>query len=256
MRSAALPLAGTEAGRAPIKVGAGGDTTVEVDRAAEAVVFTELALLVERGETFSVLSEEAGHRSFGADYPLILVDPIDGSLNAKQGVPLYGLMLAVLDGPLVDDVFAGLVLNLATGEEWTAIRKQGAWRAGVKVTPLRRAEPGRLELLGLESTPRALKVAQPLIERSAKIRILGSMAISIALTASGAFDAFCAPLPVRVFDMAASLVVIAESGGVATDLQGNDLGGLHCDLRSRSTLLCAPTSELHSEALRILGTAS
>lgn len=252
MRAAVVPLSGTEAGRAAIQVGAGGDTTVEVDRAAEAVVFAELAGLVERGETFSVLSEEAGHRAFGADYPLVLVDPVDGSLNAKQGVPLYGLMLAVLDGPSVDDVFAGLVLNLATGEEWTAIRKRGAWRGGAELTVLRRSEPGRLELLGLESTPRALKLAQPLVERSGKIRILGSMALSIALTAAGGFDAFCAPIRVRVFDMAASLLLISEAGGVATDLEGNGLGRLSCDLQSRSTLLCAPTPELHTEALRIL----
>ena len=247
-----VPLSGTEEGREAIKVGAGGDTTVEVDRAAESVVFAELATLVERGETFSVLSEEAGHRRLGSDYPLLLVDPVDGSLNAKQGVPLYGLMLAVLDGPTVDDVVAGLVLNLATGEEWTAIRGHGAWRDGKRVIALRREKAGLLELLGLESTPRALELAHPLVERSSKIRILGSMAISIALTAGGAFDAFCAPLPVRVFDMAASLLVIGEAGGVATDLEGRPLGALTCDLKTRSSLLCAPTRELHAEALRML----
>src|SRR5438105_13780883 len=166
----------------PLSVGAGGDTTIELDRAAEAVVFGELAALVERGEKFSVLSEEAGPRDFGADFPLVLVDPVDGSLNAKQGVPLFGLMLAVLDGPTVDDTYAGLVLNLNTGEEWTAIRQQGAQRGGKPLTAIERSERGRIELLGLESPPRALKVAQPLIERASKARILGSMALSIALT--------------------------------------------------------------------------
>ncbi|HVS50310.1 MAG TPA: inositol monophosphatase family protein, partial [Candidatus Dormibacteraeota bacterium] len=126
-----LPLAGTAAGRVQFEVGAGGDTTMELDRAAEAVVFGELESLAGRGERFSVLSEEAGLRSFGAEYPLVLVDPVDGSLNAKQGIPLFGLMLAVLDGPAIDDTFAGYVLNLNNGETWTAIRKQGAWRAGV-----------------------------------------------------------------------------------------------------------------------------
>src|SRR5258708_35045797 len=126
VRQGVLPLSGTEAGRAPLTVGAGGDTTVEVDRVAEVIVFAELATLVEKGETFSVLSEEAGHRSFGADYPLILVDPVDGSLNAKQSIPLFGLMLAVLDGPAVENVYAGFVVNVTTGEDWTAIRKQGA----------------------------------------------------------------------------------------------------------------------------------
>jgi len=256
VRSVVLPLSGTEAGRAPLSVGAGGDTTIEIDRVAEAVVFSELAGLAERGERFSVLSEEAGHRSFGAEYPLVLVDPVDGSLNAKQGVPLFGLMLAVLDGPAVADTYAGLVLNLNTGEEWRAIRKQGAWRGGRPLTPMNRADNARIELLGLESTPRSITVARPLVERSNKIRILGSMALSIALTSAGGFDVFCAPIPMRVFDMAASLLLLGEAGGVATNTKGEALGRLRCDLDSRSTLLCAPTRELHAEALKLLGTGS
>jgi myo-inositol-1(or 4)-monophosphatase len=248
-----VPLAGTEAGRAELGAGAGGDTTMELDDAAERVVLAELAAVARGGEKFSILSEEAGHKSFGADYPLVLVDPVDGSLNAKQGVPVFGLMLAVLDGPLVRDTFAGLVLNLNTGQEWTAVRGQGARRAGrpIEVIPPTRAP--RLELLGLESTPRSLARAQPLVERASKIRILGSMALSIAITAAGGFEVFCAPIPVRVFDMAASLLILSEAGGVATTMEGEPIARSRCDLGSRSTLLCAPTPEMHARALEMLG---
>ena len=227
---------------------------MEVDRAAETVVFAELEALARgRGETFSVLSEESGLRAYGAPYPLVLVDPVDGSLNAKQGVPVFGLMLAVLDGPAIDDTFAGYVLNLNTGEEWTAIRKQGARRAGVHLEVIPRQEPKRIQILGLESSPRAIAAARPLVEHSNKLRILGSMAISIALTASGGFDVFCAPMPIRVFDTAASLLLLAEAGGVATDMTGNPIGPLPANLERRTTLLCAPTKAMHAEALKILG---
>lgn len=225
---------------------------MELDRAAEEVVFAELASLAARGETFSVLSEEAGRRSFGGEYPLVLVDPVDGSLNAKQGVPLFGLMLAVLDGPTLANTYAGLVLNLNTGEEWSAIRKQGARRAGKPLMAPAPSDRDRIELLGLESTPRALQVARPLVERSTKIRILGSMALSLALTAAGGFDVFCAPVPIRVFDTAASLLLLRETGGVATDIGGAAIDGLRCDLATRTTLLCAPSAQLHAGALRIL----
>src|SRR4029077_10836070 len=151
----------TAAGRVQFEVGAGGDTTMQVDRAAEAIVFSELEALAGRGEAFSVLSEESGLRSFGAPYPLVLVDPVDGSLNAKQGVPVFGVMLAVLDGPAIDDTFAGYVLNLNTGEEWTAIRKQGARRAGADLMVIPRQEPKRIQILGLESSPRAIAAARP-----------------------------------------------------------------------------------------------
>jgi myo-inositol-1(or 4)-monophosphatase len=223
---------------------------MELDRAAEAVVLGRLQAASDGGERFSVLSEEIGQRSFGADYPLVLVDPVDGSLNAKQGVPFFGLMLTLLDGPTVSDTVAGFVLNLVTGEEWKAIRNQGAWRAGQPLEVQPPQDLGRIQLLGLESTPSSLVVAQRLVERASKIRIMGSMALSIAHTAAGAFDAFCAPMPMRVFDMTASLLILAETGGVASDLAGKPLDPLTCNLETRTTLLCAPNAELHAAALR------
>ncbi len=253
MRETVLPLAGTEAGRMELTVGAGGDRTMEVDRAAEAVVFGQLQAAADRGERFSVLSEEAGRRSFGADYPLVLVDPVDGSLNAKQGIPFFGIMLTLLDGPTVADTVAGCIVNLVSGESWTAIRKQGAWRRGRLIEKQPPQDRGRIQLLALESNPRALEVARRLVERSGKVRILGSMALSIAHTAAGGFDAFCAPIPMRVFDMTASLLVLAETGGVATDLDGRPIGALNCTLETRTTLLCSPDGELHAAALKSLG---
>ena len=251
MREVVLPLTGTERGRSAHGRGAGGDTTLELDRAAETVVFTELERLAARGERFSVLSEEAGRRSFGADYPLVLVDPVDGSLNAEHGIPVAGLMLAVLDGPAVADAHAGFVLNLNTGATWAAVRGQGATRDGRPLEVLR-SNASKIALLGLESTPRALAAARPLVERANKIRILGSMALSIALTAAGGFDAFCAPIPVRMFDTAASLLILTEAGGVATDIQGHPVASLECSLDTRSSLLCAPTPDLHAAALEVL----
>jgi myo-inositol-1(or 4)-monophosphatase len=252
VRQAVLPLAGTAAGRAQLEVGAGGDRTMELDRAAEAVVFTELQAAADRGERFSVLSEEAGYRGFGAGYPLVLVDPVDGSRNAKGGIPLFGVMLAVLDGPTIADTIAGYVLNLNTGETWTAIRKHGAWRAGEPLTAQPSQVGARFQLIGLESTPRGLAMLGPLLERTSKIRILGSMALAIAHTASGAFEVFCAPIPIRVFDTAASLLLLEEAGGVATDIDGRPIGHLACTLDVRTTLLCAPSKELHDEALNTL----
>ena len=244
-----MPLAGTEEGRRLFDVGAGGDRTMEVDRAAEAAVFAELAAVAARGEAFSVLSEESGLRSFGADLPLVVVDPVDGSLNAKQGIPFFNVMLALLDGPTIGDIQVGSVVNLISGERWTAIRGGGADHDGHPIRALPRAGGARIELLGLESSPRSLKAAWPLVERSEKVRILGSMALSMAHTAAGGIDVFCAPLPMRVFDMSASLLLFAESGGLATDTAGQALAGLQCNLDTRTTLLCSADRELHALAL-------
>ena len=249
-----MPLAGTEKGRAQYAIGAGGDRTMELDRAAEEAVFGELDSLVARGESFSVLSEEVGHRRLGADYPLVLVDPVDGSLNAKQGVPIFAVMLALLDGPNIGDTVAGCVVNLVNGDAWTAIRGQGARLGGKPIEVMRvdHGRGGRLQLVAFESLPNAMDAARGLVRHSAKIRILGSMALAIAHTAAGSFDAFCAPAPVRVFDMAASLLILGEAGGVATDLKGNPLSVLPGRLDTRTSLICAPRPELHATALRAL----
>jgi myo-inositol-1(or 4)-monophosphatase len=252
VRETVMPLAGTEAGREQLEIGAGGDRTLEVDRAAEALALAELEAVAERGARFSVLSEEVGHRELGAAFPLVLMDPVDGSLNAKQGIPFFGVMLAVLDGPTVGATSAGCVVNLVSGERWTAIRGQGARHNGRLIEVLPRERRGDIQLLGLESTPRALVVARPLVERSSKVRILGSMALAMAHTAAGGFDAFCAPMPVRIFDMAASLLLLRETGGVATDIEGRPLDELTCSLTTRTTLLCAPDREAHATALAAL----
>jgi myo-inositol-1(or 4)-monophosphatase len=256
VRETVAPLAGTEAGRRQLAMGAGGDRTMELDRAAEAVVFEELERIANTRARFSVLSEEVGLRSFGAPYPLVVVDPVDGSLNAKQGIPFYNVMLAMLEGPTVADAAVGCVVNLINGDTWTAIKGRGAHHNGEPLVVIPRERPDRVQLLGLESSTRSLGVARDLVEHAGKIRILGSMALSMAHTASGALDVFCAPVPMRVFDMTAGLLIIAEAGGVATDVQGRPLGSLECTLTTRTTLLCAADAKAHAMALRAFAGAA
>jgi myo-inositol-1(or 4)-monophosphatase len=251
VRNVVTPLIGTAAGRVEIGRGAGGDRTVELDRAAEEVVLGRLRALAARGERFSVVSEEAGSIDLGAPYPVVFVDPVDGSLNAKRGVPVSAVMLSLLDGPLLDDVRIGLVHNLVSGQRWHAVRDGGLTGDGVRLTPPP-GEGARLEVVGLESSPRNLEAVKPVIARAGKLRLLGAMAISLVQVASGGFDLFCSARPARAFDMAAGLLMIREVGGVATDLAGRRVGAMEASLRTRTTLLCAADPEVHRTALDLL----
>ena len=131
--------------------GAGGDTTVAIDQAAEDAALGVLAALAGGGEGFTGVSGEVGERSFGGGgLWRVVIDPIDGSLNAKRGLPFYALSIAVADGPAMGDVALGYVYDLGNGEEWIARRGGGATVNGAALGSSRPL--ARLQLVALEAT--------------------------------------------------------------------------------------------------------
>src|SRR5690349_8983947 len=107
--------------------GGGGDKTLVIDAEAEDRVFAELERLHDEGARFTAVSEERGIVDFGDPRVMVVVDPIDGSLNAKRGLPHHALSLAIATGPTMADVVFGYVYDLGPGEEWRATLGQGAW---------------------------------------------------------------------------------------------------------------------------------
>src|SRR4029079_14572563 len=89
----------------------------------------------DAGARFTAVSEERGVVSFGWDELFVVIDPIDGSLNAKRGLPHFALSVAVADGPTMADVFFGFVQDFGPREEWLAVRGEGAWLDGTVLDP-------------------------------------------------------------------------------------------------------------------------
>ena len=110
--------------------GEGGDRTLEIDAAAEAAVFAELDRLHLAGARFTAISEERGEVSFGSRAVIVVIDPIDGSLNAKRRLPHHSLSIAVAAGETMADVEFGYVHDFGPDEEWVARRGEGAWLDG------------------------------------------------------------------------------------------------------------------------------
>src|SRR5579875_3236616 len=130
--------------------GSGGDRTLVIDHSAEDLVFDQLDALRAQGFRFTALSEERGEIDYGDDLVRVIIDPIDGSLNAKRGIPHHALSLAVADGPTMADVVFAYVYDFGPGEEWWARRGEGAWLNGERLDVTlteRRAVDGRLEVL-------------------------------------------------------------------------------------------------------------
>ena len=131
--------------------GEGGDRTLEIDAAAERAVFAELERLHDDGARFTVVSEERGTVDYGDPGVTVVVDPIDGSLNAKRGMVHHALSIAVADGPTMGDVVFGYVRDFGPAEEWVAWRGRGAELNGEQLDPTlgeRRTRDGKLELVG------------------------------------------------------------------------------------------------------------
>src|SRR3954470_13374161 len=116
--------------------GGGGDLTLVIDAAAEDAVFTELDRLHADGARFTAVSEERGLVDYGDADVLVVIDPIDGSMNAKRGLTHHALSVAVSDGPTMADVVFGYVYDLGPGEEW-----RGGPRGGAAPLPPARARP-------------------------------------------------------------------------------------------------------------------
>lgn len=225
-----------------------------LDAVAEEIAVRHLEKAYRSGLRFRLVSEELGARDFGGD-PLVLVDPLDGSLNAKQGVPYYAVVLALAHGDALGDVDLALVHNLATGDEFTALRGEGARRNGRLIASQGRQAPDRYPLVQLEAPDplAAVEGARKVIERAERLRVLGSVGLNLCHTATGAISLTLAPLPVRAFDLAGPLLILREAGGLATDFQGGGLEPVKSALASRTTFLAGSTPAVHAGALELLG---
>jgi myo-inositol-1(or 4)-monophosphatase len=225
-----------------LRAGEGGDDTTAVDAAAEAAVVARLEAL---GADLTLVSEELGVRTFGAGGPVrVVVDPIDGSVNAKRGIPFFSLSLAVADGPSLGDVTFGFVHDFGSGEEWSAQRGGGAFLDGAPLVA-----PGpkdTVEILSLEGTTTgAVADAVPALRDVARrVRVMGSLALSLCHLAAGRVDAVCCLKPARSIDIAAAQLLVRERGYGIELFEDPPFTAAPLDLGQRSRVVAAATPEL------------
>jgi myo-inositol-1(or 4)-monophosphatase len=239
-----------------VGAGEGGDETTAIDEAAERAVVARLEELHRSGVAFTLVSEELGVRDFGAETPVLVLDPIDGSMNAKRGIPFFSLSLAVADGPTMAHVFFGYVRDLGTGEEWTARKGEGAFLDGA---PL--AGPGPkedVEILSFEATRTDLVAQQvgDMVGFAPRTRVMGSLALTLCHLAAGRVDAVCSLKSARSVDIAAAQLLVSERG-FAVDLPDRPpFADAPLDLTPHSRVVAAATPGLCAELYRRLTTSS
>ena len=218
--------------------GMGGDETTAIDAAAERVILARFQGL----DGLTIVSEEVGVIGDGPTH--VVIDPIDGSLNAKRGIGFFALSIAVASGPVMGDVDFGFVHDFGTEEEWTATRGEGARLDGRLLESQLPKE--QIEILAFEATRTAsvAEKAAAVVDLAYRLRIMGSLALSLCHLAAGRIDAVCSLKPARAVDIAAAQLLVLERG-LAIDLpDAAPFAAAPLDVEGRSRVVAAGTPEV------------
>lgn len=228
--------------------GAGGDKTYPIDKQAEDIIVRALENL---REPLNIISEEAGTGELTAGGRRVLIDPVDGSKNAINGIPFYCASIAVAEGDTIGSISTAYIINLVSGDEFWALKGKGAFFSGERISA---QKDDMMHLVAFESQSPGHDIPgiMNLLGSARRIRCLGATALDLSYVSYGAVSIFVSPSPSRSFDFAGGWLIVNEAGGVFTDTGGNSLADLDAGLDMRSTLLVSGNKALHEKALKLL----
>jgi len=228
--------------RAGLEVSAKGtnDFVTAADRASEEAI---VELILGRHPNHCVLAEEGGELGSAGSSRRWFVDPLDGTTNFIEGLPVYAVSIACAEaGRLV----AAAVLEPRAGNLFKASRGGGAFWNG---EPMRVSDRNRLRgafmATGFPFRARAaidlyLSVFKAVFLEAKALRRTGAAALDLAYTAAGVYDGFF-EFRLAPWDIAAGALLIEEAGGRVSDLDGGEhylesgnvlagTAGVHADL--------------------------
>lgn len=154
-----------------------------------------------------------------------ILDPIDGTVNYLYGLPQYAVSLAAeVDGAVV----AGVVCNIVTGREWTAVRGAGAYTDGRRLTGSTQTHLGMALVatgFGYGAARRAdqARVLAGLLPEVRDIRRFGAASLDLCMAAEGLVDAYY-ERGLHLWDHAAGGLIAREAGLRVTGLRGAPAG--------------------------------
>ena len=204
------------------------DFVTEVDRTAERVV-TEVLLAAEPASR--IVGEEL-QPDLLTEGLVWIVDPLDGTTNFLHDFPSYAVSIAgAVDGVLE----AAAIVNVPTGDTYTASRGGGAWHGERRLAVSAIRDPG-FALIGTgfpfkdtSGLEEYLEQFRRIAGHTSGIRRPGAAALDLADVAAGRFDGFWEQ-HLFAWDIAAGTLLVREAGGRVTDLEGRDVGIGHTGL--------------------------
>jgi myo-inositol-1(or 4)-monophosphatase len=196
------------------------DLVSYVDKASEKrIVLALQELLPESG----FIAEEGTSSKHGEQYNWV-IDPLDGTTNYIQGVPIYAVSIGLLDG---DELVLGVVYEVGRDECFYAWKDGGAYLNGQPIHVSVRNDIHDA-LLGtgfpyndFSKMKSYMEFLQWSMKNARGVRRLGSAATDMVYVACGRFDAFW-EYDLKPWDVAAGAVIVKEAGGTVTDYKGGN----------------------------------
>jgi fructose-1,6-bisphosphatase/inositol monophosphatase family enzyme len=216
-----------------IGIGADGTPTKYIDKIAEDIAIN---FIKKSKIKINILSEEAGFLDLNGEYTFIL-DPIDGTRNAVRGIPIYSISLGV-GKKSMDDIDFGIVKNIPSGDLFIAERGNGAFFNNKRIfTP---EMPDNEVIISFNNC----SAIQNSDYKFNKLRSLGCASLEMCMVASGAIDIYTVSEEyIRVTDIAASSLILLESGGFLTNIEGKKVN-LDLNLDGRTSIIAACNKDL------------
>jgi fructose-1,6-bisphosphatase/inositol monophosphatase family enzyme len=219
-----------------VGIGADGTPTKYIDKIAEDVAIN---FIKKSDINVNILSEESGFLDFNGEYTFVL-DPVDGTRNAYRGIPYYSVSLGVGKN-MLKDIEYGVVKNIPTGDIYFAEKMQGAFlnKKRFLVPDMPAKEILSSITLGKNCDKLTLSLA-----KEGNVRSLGSASLEICMVAIGALDYYVVGSEyLRVTDIAASVLIIREAGGIVTNIFGKELD-MALNLDERTSIIAACNEEI------------
>ncbi|MEY3208702.1 MAG: hypothetical protein RL064_733 [Bacteroidota bacterium] len=194
------------------------DLVTEADHASEKAIFK---VIQDKYPDHFILSEETGEIPQASAIKWI-IDPIDGTINFANGIPICCVSIGVEQN---GEMIMGAVYNPFMNEMYFAERGKGATLNDKKIAVSDKDDLLRsclvtgfpYQYLDTENGP--LQIFEKLIRKAIPVRRLGSAALDLCWTAAGRFDGFYEH-KLQAWDSAAGFLIVEEAGGKVTDLKG------------------------------------
>jgi myo-inositol-1(or 4)-monophosphatase len=192
-----------------------------------------------------ILSEESGQDRSRPEY-LWIIDPLDGTDNFSSGNPLFNISIALVHK---DKIVAGVVYVPVLKQMIVAEAGKGATMNGKKIhvskqNNLAEASISLCYCYNQKINQKINKIDGRLMQKVRRTRNLGAAALDFAWVGLGRADG-CAHFDVHIWDVAASVLIVREAGGKATDFFGQEF-----NLKSKTLL--ASNGVLHQKVLNLI----